>query len=186
MITRDRIRELRRVKARELIANPRNWRVHPDEQREALRSVLVSIGYADALLVRERGDGKFELIDGHLRASLTPDDEVPVLVLDLNDAEAATLLATLDPLATMATVDADDLESLMKDAQIYDDNLRELLERMIIEARAAGLPETTPDVSEKQLPEIWGVLITCEDEGSQAELLERLTGEGYVCKPIIS
>jgi hypothetical protein len=86
----------------------------------------------------------------------------------------------------MATVDADDLESLMKDAQIYDDNLRELLERMIIEARASELPEAPPDVSEKQLPEIWGVLITCEDEAQQAELLERLAGEGYVCKPIIS
>lgn len=173
------------MKARDLVANPRNWRVHPDEQREAMRSVLVSIGYADALLVRERGDGTYELIDGHLRASLTPDDEVPVLVLDLNDAEAATLLATLDPLATMATVSPDDLESLMKDAQVYDENIRELLERMIIEARA-DLKETVADVSEKSLPEIWGVLITCEDEGQQGELLERLTGEGYACKPIIS
>ena len=46
---RDRIVELRRVPARELIANPRNWRRHPARQAAALRGVLEEVGYADAL-----------------------------------------------------------------------------------------------------------------------------------------
>ncbi len=43
---RDRIKKLRRVPARELIPNPRNWRRHPARQAAALRSVLEEVGYA--------------------------------------------------------------------------------------------------------------------------------------------
>ena len=79
MRIRDRVKELRRVKASELLPNPKNWRVHPPAQADAMRGVLAEIGYADALLVRETSDGLM-LIDGHLRAEVTPDMEVPVLV----------------------------------------------------------------------------------------------------------
>src|SRR5437879_2420739 len=68
MKIRDRIEELRRVRARDLRPNPRNWRVHPKPQVDALRSLLSEIGYADALIARELPDGSLELIDGHLRA----------------------------------------------------------------------------------------------------------------------
>jgi len=54
---RDRIKSLRRVKASELIPNPKNPRRHPESQRAALRGVLDQIGYADALLARELPEG---------------------------------------------------------------------------------------------------------------------------------
>ena len=54
MQIRDRIRELRRVPARELRPHPRNWRTHSDRQRDVLRGVLAQVGYADALLAREQ------------------------------------------------------------------------------------------------------------------------------------
>ena len=82
MRIRDRIKELRRVPAKDLIPHPRNWRVHPQAQQDALRGILAEVGYADALLVRETEQG-LQLIDGHLRAETTPDQEVPVLVLDV-------------------------------------------------------------------------------------------------------
>ena len=97
MEIRDRIKELRRVRARDLIAHPKNFRVHPAVQTRALRTLLSDIGYADALIARELPDGRLELIDGHLRVETTPDAMVPVLVLDVNEAEADKLLATLDP-----------------------------------------------------------------------------------------
>lgn len=86
---RDRIRELRRVPAGELQADPRNWRRHPENQKRALRGVLAEIGYADALIAREDQEGGLILIDGHLRAETTPDQMVPVLVTDLTEQEAA-------------------------------------------------------------------------------------------------
>jgi len=42
------------------------------------------------------------LIHGHLRAETTKNAMVPVLVLDVTEAEADKLLLTLDPLAAMA------------------------------------------------------------------------------------
>lgn len=117
MQIRDRIKELRRVKAALLRPNPRNWRAHGQAQRDALCGVLAEIGYADALLARELPDGTLELIDGHLRAETTPDAEVPVLVLDLDDAEAAKLLAVHDPLAAMAQTNEDLLADLLTHVQ---------------------------------------------------------------------
>src|SRR5437867_9634978 len=99
---RDRIVELRRVRAGELRPNPGNWRRHPKRQREALRALLSEIGFADAILARELEDGSLEIIDGHLRQSMDPEATVPVLIVDVNQSEADKLLVTLDPLAALA------------------------------------------------------------------------------------
>ena len=47
-LVRDRIKELRRVRARDLVRNPKNWRRHPKAQAEALKGLLTEIGCADA------------------------------------------------------------------------------------------------------------------------------------------
>jgi hypothetical protein len=106
MTIRDRIEGFRRVPARALLPHPKNWCVHSPAQRAALQGILAEIGYADALLVRETPD-ELQLIDGHLRAETTPDQMVPVLVLDLDEKEVEKLLASLDPLAAMAGKDDD-------------------------------------------------------------------------------
>ena len=53
------------------------------------------------------------LVDGHLRAETTPDSDVPVLVLDIDEAEADLILATLDPLAAMAEADTAQMRGLL-------------------------------------------------------------------------
>ena len=126
MLIKDRIKELRRVKASELLKNPKNWRKHPANQRKAMQSVLDSIGYADALIARETPDGLM-LIDGHLRSDVTPDQEVPVLVVNLTEEESDIMLATLDPLAGMADVDNKLLTDLLQSINL-DDTLSELID----------------------------------------------------------
>src|SRR6516162_10086932 len=101
------------MRAGDLNPHPRNWRVHPESQRNALRGLLAEIGYADTLLTRELPDGSLQLIDGHLRAETTPDVLVPVLVTDLSEAEAEKVLLTLDPLAGLATANKENLEGLL-------------------------------------------------------------------------
>jgi hypothetical protein len=135
MQIRDRIRELKRVKASELRHNPRNWRRHPVAQAEALRGLLGEIGYADALLASELPDGQLELIDGHLRAATTPDNLVPVLVLDVTEEEADKLLLTLDPLAGMAETDSKRVAQLLSTVRTDSEAVGALLER-IAEARS--------------------------------------------------
>jgi len=126
MKIRDRIKELRRVPAKDLVPNERNWRRHPKAQQEALQGILAEIGYADALIAYETSDG-LKLIDGHLRASTTPDTLVPVLVLDVTESEANKLLASLDPMAAMAQTDQQALEELLSGIQTSSAALAEML-----------------------------------------------------------
>jgi DNA modification methylase len=127
---RDRIKELRRVKASELVPNPKNWRRHPKQQSAALKGLLAEIGFADALLVRELPDGRLMLIDGHLRAETTKNAIVPVLVLDVTEAEADKLLLTLDPLAAMAQADQDQVMALLETVHTDSQAVAALLERV--------------------------------------------------------
>jgi len=181
MHIRDRIQEFRRVPARSLRPNPRNWRTHPEMQRDAMRGVLAEIGYADALLARQLPDGTLELIDGHLRAETTPDMEVPVLVLDLTEAEAAKLLAVHDPLAGMAEADHEALSRLLAEVETDNEALGRLLAEMGSALDARG-PEDQGPPEEVPIPEAFQVVVECRDEEHQREVYERLAGEGLKCR----
>jgi DNA modification methylase len=140
MKIRDRIKELRRVPARELRPNPKNWRSHPVAQQNALKGLLAELGYCDALIARELPDGTLQLIDGHLRCDTTPDMEVPVLVLDVTEAEADKLLVTLDPLASLAEANREALTVLLASVDTDSEAVRELLANL-----AAGELTRFPD-----------------------------------------
>ena len=183
MKIRDRVKELRRVKAGDLRPHPKNWRVHPQAQRDALCGVLAEIGYADALLARELPDGSLQLIDGHLRAETTPDTEVPVLVVDLDDEETAKLLALHDTLTGMAETDEDVLADLLSGIETESDAVRAVLDQML------GEPEPLADEDaeagppkEVDVPESYQVVIECSDEADQQALYDRFTAEGLKCR----
>ncbi len=161
MKIRDRIKELRRVKASELSPNPRNWRTHPQGQQDALRGILAEVGYADALLVRELPDGALEIIDGHLRAETTPDEMVPVLVLDLDQDEAAKLLTVLDPLAGMAEANEQALGQLLAEIQTDDAALQAMLEGLAAEH----------GIKEEEIP-----AVDAEPQVDRAEALQKEWG----------
>ncbi len=144
---RDRIVELRRVPADQLIASPKNWRTHPAAQRLALGGLMEEIGFADVLLVRETPDG-LVLIDGHLRAEEVGSMDVPVVVLDLNEEEADKLILTLDPLAGMAGADAEALTSLLASVTTESDAVQAMFDDLAKTASALMPPkegETDPD-----------------------------------------
>ena len=183
MAIRDRIKEFRRVKASELRPNPGNWRTHPPAQQAALRGVLEEIGYADALLARELADGTLELIDGHLRAEITPDAVVPVLILDVNQEEAEKILLTHDPLAAMAEADEGPLADLLQRVETQSADLKTMLDDL---ARQSGVD--LPLESEAAvppgvvIPDSYQVVVECRDEQDQRDIYTRMTEEGYRCR----
>jgi DNA modification methylase len=180
---RDRIVELRRVRAGDLRPHPKNWRTHPAAQREALRGILAEIGYADALLARETPEG-LQLIDGHLRAETTPDQEVPVLVLDLTEEEAEKLLASLDPLAAMAGKNDDILHELLAGIDTESDPLRALWEELAPPEPKDGLcdPDEIPEPPAEPITQpcdLWLLgdhRLLCGDSASEGDVDRLLDG----------
>jgi hypothetical protein len=151
MNIRNRVKALRTVKASELAPNPKNWRTHPKAQQDALRGILAEVGYADALLARELPDGSLMLVDGHLRAETTPDQEVPVLILDINEAEADKLLLSLDPLAALAETNAQALDALLREVDTGSEGLQQMYADM---AEAAELyQDGDKEIVEDEVPE---------------------------------
>ena len=164
---RDRIKELRRVKASTLIPHALNYRKHPARQKALLEQLFGEIGYADALLVRETPAG-YALIDGHLRAETTPDQEVPVLVLDVTEEEANTLLLSLDPLAGLAETDSATLAQLLSQTDTQGELDAWLKERaQVFDIGSVDLPDlATGDKAPFQ-----SMTFTVSD--AQAEIIKR-------------
>lgn len=133
---KDRIKEFRRVRAGDLRPHPRNWRTHSKAQQAALRGILAEVGYAEALVAYVASDGKLTLVDGHLRADLDKEAEVPCLILDVTDAEAEKLLLTLDPLAEMAGSEPRALEELLGRVATQSGSLQGLLDDLADRAKA--------------------------------------------------
>jgi len=144
---RDRINRFDRVRCADLLANPLNWRSHSDGQKAAMSGILAEVGMVDALLVREIGDGTYEIVDGHMRAGMMPDQMVPVLVLDVTPEEATKILLTFDPIAGMATANAVNLDALLREVEFSDAALQALVAEL---AEDSGLY----DVAEIDAPEL--------------------------------
>ena len=136
---RSRITGLRRVKASDLTPHPENWREHPPEQIGALEGVLGDVGFAGAVLARELPDGRLQIIDGHARAERMGDQKVPVLVTDLDEAEARMVLATYDPIGAMAESNGEALTALLDELPPVDS---EALDGLIEQLREDANPGT--------------------------------------------
>lgn len=178
MKIRDRIKSLRRVKASELAPNPRNWRKHPQAQADAMRGILAEVGYAGAVLARETPDG-LQLIDGHLRAELDPDGKIPVLVLDVTEAEANKILATFDPIGAAAEADPEKLAALLAEIDVESEALDAMLGELAAENGVEFEPEDPVD-SEPQIDRAAELQKEWKTEAGQLWIIKGKAGEHRV------
>lgn len=186
---RNRTTELRMVRASDLVPNPGNWRRHPKAQADALHGLLFEIGYADVLLARETPQGLM-LIDGHLRAETTPDQDVPVLVLDVTEAEADKLLATLDPLAALAERNDEAVRALLERVETDSEAVRAMLRDLVPElVRPEGFNveeamAAAPDLVSRVEPgEVWRLgrhRLMCGDSTRAVDVARLLGGASPV------
>ena len=178
---RNRIVNHVRIRAGDLVPHELNPRVHADAQRRALRLLYDEIGFARSLLAYPLPDGRLKLIDGHLRASLTPDEEVDVEVLDVTDAEARALLLAIDPLAQLAGYESDTLDRLRTMAEADSAAVKSLWQTLQ-EASEQTRRRLQRLREEDELPPQFFVLIQCDDEQHQRDLLARFQAEGLTCQ----
>jgi len=114
----------------QLLANPLNWRVHPKFQQEALAGILNQVGWVQRVIVNSNTG---HVVDGHARVSLALKQhatEVPVVYVDLTEAEEQLVLATLDPIGAMAVGDKNILDALLANVETTDKALQSVLEKL--------------------------------------------------------
>lgn len=142
---RNRIVRTGTAPASEFKANEKNWRIHPREQREALRGVLSEVGWVTGVITNKTTGN---VVDGHARIeeALKQGDDTPVpfIEVELTEDEEAKILATLDPLSAMAVADKEQLDALLRDVQTADAGVMQMLDDL---AKANGIAPA-PDFKE--------------------------------------
>ena len=151
-VWRNRIAGHADVAPAELAPNPHNWRTHPADQQRALSGALGEVGWvAEVLVNRTTG----HVVDGHLRIELAlarNEPTVPVTYVELSEDEERLVVASLDPLAAMATAEEEQLAALLVGLEPADEALRALLDDLAreygIDAGRAGLvdPDDVPEL----------------------------------------
>lgn len=139
----DRIKGLERHRAGNLAAHPMNWRLHPQDQLDVLKHSINRFGVTTALLgyYSERNGGVLTILDGHARSEIDQDRVWPVLVLDIGDEEADTLILLLDPISGLAMPDAKNLLTLAANSDTVDP----VLAAFCMKLAEASIVKTNPD-----------------------------------------
>jgi len=152
------------VPAKDLLANPKNWRVHPTEQQAALARVLDKVGWVQDVVVN-RTTGF--MVDGHLRAVLAAEQDqvVPVAYVELTPAEEDLILATFDQITGMAVPDAEKLAALMAEVSTEFPDLSDMLDRITASSEPeADQPEAGGLTEEDAAPEPPVVPVTAKGD----------------------
>ena len=156
------------VKSSDLLANPHNWRIHPQKQQEALKSSLSEIGWIQRIIVNRRTG---HVVDGHARAEQVisaGEQEVPVIYVDLSEEQEKLALAVLDPISAMATADKQMFTELIEDVNTGEAALMELLSEMSESWDIDGID--APDMPDGEKEPFQQITFTVHDE--QAELIQ--------------
>lgn len=153
---RNRIIAFGTKRADQFQAHPRNWRTHPQVQRDALADSLNTVGWVGPVIENARTG---HVLDGHERIwqALERNEEVPFVQVDVSEDEELLVLATFDPLTQMAVPDAAMLADILADLEasdLYDDpQVAHLLDSVTAEVEGlsgeGGAGETEEPYSRK-------------------------------------
>lgn len=112
----------------DLTPHPKNFRQHPEEQREALQGVMERVGWAGAILLNEQTG---RILNGHLRREISGQEEkVPVLIGSWDEADEDLILATFDAIGEEARPDPEALTNLLNGIGNVSAGVKGLFDRM--------------------------------------------------------
>lgn len=184
---KNRITKYGEQPAGQFLPHELNARRHPGNQRDALRGSLNAVGWVAPVIVSARS-GK--ILDGHARVeeALSKDEHglVPFVEVDVSENEERTILATFDPITGLATYEREALDALLREVDTGDAALQAMLSELA--AKEGLILADKKDVDSS--PELGGleyrVIVKCNGEAHQAELLSRFEEEGLQCQALIS
>lgn len=174
----------------QLLANPRNWRLHSSEQQAALNGVLENVGLVQSIVVNRRSGF---VVDGHLRIALalrSGQEAVPVTYVDLSAEEERVVLASLDPIAAMAVTDKEKFGELL--SSVENEDLASLLVAVAAREKipfdvggtdggtAEDMPAAIPEEPISKSGDLWLLgrhRLLCGDSTKPADVERLMAGE---------
>ena len=146
--------------------------------------MLDTVGYVAQVIVNRRTG---HLVDGHLRveeALSHGQPSIPVVYVDLSEDEERLVLASLDPLAAMATTDEAKLRELLAEVSVDSEALAAMLAALAPAEPKDGLtdPDDVPEPPDEAITkpgDLWLLgdhRLLCGDAGSEADLDRLLDG----------
>lgn len=186
--------------------NPWNPNTVPDDIMAALKRNVERFGFNQPILVREipeqDGGKKYEVVDGAHRFRAAVElgiEKIPVVVRDFTDAEAKAQTIAMNKLR--GEMDPEQMAQLVREIEaegiegialtdfigMSADELTDL--EKTLTAGAVADESTQPAPADDQSGEVhdgYFLVVTCKGETDQLALLERLEGEGFECKVVVS
>lgn len=163
------------------------WPKNPRKNDDAVTRVAESIrrfGFGAPIVARKENS---EIIAGHTRwkaARMLKLDKVPVRFLDVNERDAHILALADNKLGEVAEWDKGELAEQLSNYSLGEADLAGWGAQDLAALFSA---EGGGDTSEQLGGDLtYSVVIECDDEEQQAELMERFDAEGLRCKPLIS
>lgn len=159
-----------------LLANPANYRIHGHRQQGVLHSILNDVGFVQSVIVN---DVTGHIIDGHLRVQMALKNGIsliPVTHVELSEEEEKKILASFDPIGSLAHIDKEKFQDLIADMKSFDNSLSNLLTN-----ESAHLPTQRAPVDFDQKKR-YIVLVEVDSHSEYTALTEELTSRGYTIK----
>lgn len=127
-VYRSRIVGLADVPPLDILANPLNWRVHPDSQKAAMEALLRSKGWSGVVIVNQTTG---RILDGHMRAEIAitnAQPTIPVVYIEAEAAEEPELIAAFHAIGDQAGSDRNKLLEVLSLVQTTEEVLGTLYE----------------------------------------------------------
>ena len=174
--------KVKEIEVEKLIPYVNNPKEHPENQIDKIASSIKNFGFTVPIIV----DGANEVIAGHGRLMAAKKlglTKVPCIVRDdLTEAQVRAFRIADNKVAESSW----DYELLAVELETFELEELELTgfdkeELSKILGNNEREDREHPDLSD-EIQETFEVIIECEDELSQQEIFNKLTGEGYKCR----
>ena len=183
--------KIEEVALSELVLYKNNTKLHDKKQIQQIVASIKEFGFNDPLAIDQKTK---TIIEGHGRyeaAKLLKLKVVPVIKLGhLSEAQRKAYAIAHNKLTMNTEFDEDKLKAELSALDNIDFDLEltgfdlEDIEKLL--TGEGDDPGISGDTSPEDLPENFNVLVSCESEYDQQQLLEKIEQESYQCKALIS
>lgn len=175
----------RTARLSELTEDPANVRKHGKKNLATIRSSLKRFGQVEPLVV-QKDSGR--VIGGNGRLSVMREigwEECQVAEVAIDDTQAAALAIALNRSGELAEWDEEGLARMLQTLSDAGESDGLGFDASDLRSMISGMEEKAKDLGDVGSMQ-FRLLVEGLDEQSQADLLERLEGEGFKCRALMS